>query len=440
LAEHGYEQLREAIVSGRLQPNERLVEAELSRELGVGRAVVRAALARLEQEGLVERERNRGARVRMISEREAVEILEARTVLEGLTARYAAERADAEAVRSLRSILAEMRSRLAAGDLLGASDQNALLHERMREAAEHPTSARLISGLRSQLVRFQYRTILVPGRSEHSYSEHEAIVEAIARHDPDAAEAAMRAHLSHVAAALHAATQDAAGVGPANGSAGASTRPSAPSSRPLAAPYAELAELGSATVYEAGGRRGYVDAELIQAVPGSRAAGPARTVRCGQDDNLMVHAAIAEAEPGEILVLTMPEPRPVALVGDLLATQARERGVAALLIDASIRDVEELAEMGLPIWARWVRVRGAGKDVAGTIGAPVEVGGATIRQGDVVVLDADGVAVVEHERLDEVLAASRERAERERVKRAKLQQGALSYDLDGLRERVERTR
>jgi 4-hydroxy-4-methyl-2-oxoglutarate aldolase len=440
LAEQGYEQLREAIVSGRLQPNERLVEAELSRELGVGRAVVRAALARLEQEGLVERERNRGARVRMISEREAVEILEARTVLEGLTARYAAERADAEAVRGLRSILAEMRSRLAAGDLLGASDQNALLHERMREAADHPTSARLISGLRSQLVRFQYRTILVPGRSEHSYSEHEAIVEAIARHDPDAAEAAMRAHLSHVAAALHAATQDAAGVAPTNGSAGASARPSAPASRPLLAPYAELAELGSATVYEAGGRRGYVDAELIQAVPGSRAAGPARTVRCGQDDNLMVHAAIAEAEPGEVLVLTMPEPRPVALVGDLLATQARERGVAALLIDASIRDVEELAEMGLPIWARWVRVRGAGKDVAGTIGEPVEVGGASIRQGDVVVLDADGVAVIERERLDEVLHASRERAERERVKRAKLQQGEVSYDLDGLRERVEGAR
>ncbi len=453
MAEQGYEQLREAIVSGRLQPNERLVEAELSRELEVGRAVVRAALARLEQEGLVERERNRGARVRMINEREAVEILEARTVLEGLTARYAAKRADAEAVRNLRAILTEMRARLESGDLLGASDQNARLHERLREAADHPTSARLIAGLRSQLVRFQYRTILVPGRRERSYSEHEAIVEAIARNDPDGAEAAMRAHLSHVAEALHAATQDAAAIGLGNGTAGASAKPglgndtaaanakpSVPVAKPLQAPYAELAELGSATVYEAGGRRGYVDADLIQAVPGSRAAGPARTVRCGQDDNLMVHAAIAEAQEGEILVLTMPEARPVALVGDLLATQARERGVAALLIDASIRDVEELREMGLPIWARWVRVRGAGKDVPGTIGEPVEVGGAQIRQGDVVVLDADGVAVVEQERVEEVLAASRERAERERMKRAKLQQGALSYELDGLRERVEGAR
>jgi 4-hydroxy-4-methyl-2-oxoglutarate aldolase len=199
----------------------------------------------------------------------------------------------------------------------------------------------------------------------------------------------------------------------------------------------ELAELGSATVYEAGGRRGYVDADLVQVVAGSRVAGPARTVICGQDDNLMVHAAMAAVQPGEVLVLTMPEPRPVALVGDLLATQAKAQGAAAILVDASVRDVEELAELGLPIWARWVRVKGAGKDGVGSIGEPVTVGGARIRTGDVLVLDADGVAVVESERVEEVLAASRERLERERVKREKLQAGELSYDLDGLREKVE---
>jgi 4-hydroxy-4-methyl-2-oxoglutarate aldolase len=201
--------------------------------------------------------------------------------------------------------------------------------------------------------------------------------------------------------------------------------------------YDELARLGSATVYEAGGRRGYVDLDLVQVVPGSRVAGPARTVRCGQDDNLMVHAVMAELEPGEVIVLTMPEPRPVALVGELLATQARVHGATGMLIDASVRDLEELAELGLPIWARWVRIRGAGKDEAGVIGGPVTVGGTVIRQGDVVVLDADGAAVVERERVDEVLAASRERGERERVKRAKLEAGALSYELDGLRARVE---
>lgn len=199
----------------------------------------------------------------------------------------------------------------------------------------------------------------------------------------------------------------------------------------------ELADLGSATVYEAGGRRGYVDLDLIQVLAGSRAAGPARTVRCGQDDNLMVHAVMSKVQPGEVIVLTMPEPRPVALVGDLLATQAKARGAAGMLIDASVRDIETLAELDLPIWARWVRVRGATKEIPGTIGEPVQVGGATIRQGDIVVLDADGAAVVEADRMADVLEASRERERNERVKRVKLAAGNLSYDLDGLRERVE---
>jgi 4-hydroxy-4-methyl-2-oxoglutarate aldolase len=198
---------------------------------------------------------------------------------------------------------------------------------------------------------------------------------------------------------------------------------------------AELARLGSATVYEAGGRRGYVDCDLVQVVPGSRACGPARTVVCAQDDNLMVHAVMERIEPGDVVVLTMPTPAPVALVGDLLATQAKVAGAAALLIDASVRDVEELAEMGLPIWARWVRVKGATKDALGEIDVPVEVGGATIRPGDLVVLDADGVAVVEAERADEVLEASLAREQREAVKRERLQGGALSWEIDGLKEK-----
>ena len=201
--------------------------------------------------------------------------------------------------------------------------------------------------------------------------------------------------------------------------------------------FEELAQLGTATVHEAAGRAPIVDAPLVQVVPGSRAAGPARTVRCGQDDNPMVHAAVAEARPGEVLVLTMPEPAPVALVGELLATQAKARGVAALLIDGAVRDLDELRELGLPIWTRYVRVRGADKRVRGAIGEPVTVAGATIRQGDAVVLDADGAVVVEREHVEEVLAAARERADREREKRAKFQAGALSYDLDGLRELVE---
>ena len=201
--------------------------------------------------------------------------------------------------------------------------------------------------------------------------------------------------------------------------------------------YAELAQLGSATVYEAAGRAGLVDVPLTRIVPGTRAAGPARTVRCGPGDNLMVHAALDRTQPGDVLVLTLPEPEPYALVGELLATQAKVRGAAAVLVDAAVRDVEELEELGLPIWARWISIRGATKDAVGTLDEPVQVGSATIAPGDAVVLDADGAAVVPAARLDEVLAASRERAERELVKRAKLEAGALSYDLDNLRARVE---
>jgi 4-hydroxy-4-methyl-2-oxoglutarate aldolase len=211
-----------------------------------------------------------------------------------------------------------------------------------------------------------------------------------------------------------------------------------PATRATEDALAQLARLGSATVYEGGGRGGYVDADLIQIVPGSQVAGPARTVRCGQDDNLMVHAAMAVVQPGDVLVVTMPEPAPVALVGELLAVQAKLRGAAAVLVDASVRDVDELAGMGLPIWARWVRIKGATKAHVGEIDVPVTVGGADIRPGDVLVLDGDGAAVVEKERVDEVLAAALEREAREAVKRERLEDGALSWEIDGLREKAER--
>ena len=196
------DEIRQAIVTGRLQPNERLTEASLSQTLGVGRSAVRTALARLEHEGLIEHERHRGARVRLVDEHEAVEILEARAVLEGLAARHAAQRATDEDIVDLRAVLHRMRSMLDRGDLLGASDENVVLHERLLEVGAHATAARLIGTLKSQLVRFQYRTILLPGRSERAYHEHVAIVDAVASRNPWAAEAAMRTHLSHVAEAL----------------------------------------------------------------------------------------------------------------------------------------------------------------------------------------------------------------------------------------------
>jgi DNA-binding GntR family transcriptional regulator len=200
--EECYVRLREAIMREEFLPNERLIEMDLAQSLGTGRAAIRTALARLEQEGLVQRERYRGARVRLISETEAVEILEVRAALESLVARYAALNATPEDCDALLMLLVEQRHYIDEGDLLQASEVNGRLHQKLLHMAQHATATRHLEMLKSQNVRFQYRTILVPGRSEHSYQEHRAIIEAVANHDPDSAEAAMHLHLSHVAEAL----------------------------------------------------------------------------------------------------------------------------------------------------------------------------------------------------------------------------------------------
>jgi 4-hydroxy-4-methyl-2-oxoglutarate aldolase len=201
-----------------------------------------------------------------------------------------------------------------------------------------------------------------------------------------------------------------------------------------------LSQLGVATVYEASGREGLIDVPLIQLLPGSRAAGPARTVLCGQDDNLMVHAVIEQIRPGEVLVLTMPEPGPVALIGELLATQVKVRKAAGILVDAAIRDVDELVELGLPIWTRFVCVKGATKSKVGELNVTVSIGGAQISPSDIVVLDADGGVCVRQGRAVEVLGASEARFEKEASLREKLEAGETSYDLHGLREVVEKDR
>lgn len=201
--------------------------------------------------------------------------------------------------------------------------------------------------------------------------------------------------------------------------------------------YAALARLGVATVHEAAGRVGIIDLPLTQVVPGSRVAGPARIALCATGDNTMVHAVIAHAKPGDILVLTSSEPAPVALVGDMLATQARTLGVAGILVDGAVRDFDELVEIGLPIWARFVRAQGATKGEVGQIDVPVVVGGAEIRPGDLVVMDCDGALALPTERVDEVLTLALTREAKERVMRERYAAGELSYDLNGLREVVE---
>jgi DNA-binding GntR family transcriptional regulator len=197
-----YDALREAIVRGDIAPNGRLVEADLSQTFAMSRGAVRTALIRLEQEGLVVREPHRGARVRQVSDDEAVEILQARAVLEGLAVRQTAERIDDPGRARLEACLARQREQLESGDLLGASDANADLHAALLELSEHATAIRLIHALNAQTVRYQYRTILIPGRPAASVAEHAAIVEATVAGRADEAENAMRRHLFNVAEAV----------------------------------------------------------------------------------------------------------------------------------------------------------------------------------------------------------------------------------------------
>ena len=200
--EDGYRRLRDAILTGVLVPNQRLVEAEMSSTFQLPRAAVRTALLRLEHEGLIEREPHRGARVRLVSQKEAVEILQARAALEGLAAQRAALKIDAAGAEELQEILDRQRAALEEEDLLGASDVNAQLHAKLVELSGHATAQRLIKSLNSQMVRFQFRTILIPGRPSQSLEEHRGIVRAVIEGDPDEAERAMRRHLNNVAQAL----------------------------------------------------------------------------------------------------------------------------------------------------------------------------------------------------------------------------------------------
>src|SRR5260370_10947306 len=190
-----YRRLREGIIAGRFQPNERLVEANLSRMLSAGRTPVRAALVRLDQEGLVTREHNRGARVRLVSDQEALQIEEVRAALERLLARQAAAQATSNDIRELRHVLVDMRKRLSSGDAIGYSELNPKFHQLIWTTARNPTAGRLVGTLKSQSLRFQYQTMLRPGRPARSLREHELIFPAIAAHDPAAPHAAMRDHL-----------------------------------------------------------------------------------------------------------------------------------------------------------------------------------------------------------------------------------------------------
>ena len=198
------EALRVAILEGEYAPGQRLVEIDLCRRFCATRFVVRAALQELSAQGLVGFERNKGARVRVVSIAEAIEITEVRSLLEGLQAARAAERVTPAHAAELRAIVNDMRAAVARAELLRYSDLNARLHAAIREIAAHETSGRLLRQLRDQTIRHQFRLALVPGRPTVSLAQHEAIVAAVTASDPAAAERARHDHLRSVIDALRA--------------------------------------------------------------------------------------------------------------------------------------------------------------------------------------------------------------------------------------------
>jgi DNA-binding GntR family transcriptional regulator len=198
------EALRAAILAGEFAPKQRLVEVDLCERFGTSRFMLRAAMQELAAQGLVEFQRNRGARVRDVSLAEAIEITEVRILLEGLLTARAAERATKADTAMLRKVVKDMRLAVARSELLTYSNLNAQLHAAIRDIAGHETASRLLRQLRDQTVRHQFSLSLVPGRPAVSLPQHEAIVAAIGARNPQEAEQAMHAHLQSVIDAFRA--------------------------------------------------------------------------------------------------------------------------------------------------------------------------------------------------------------------------------------------
>ena len=196
--EGAYRCLRAAITDGTYRPNQRLTETELAGALGVSRPTVRAILIRLEQEGLVVIEPNRGASVRSFDVAEALRTLRLREVLEGLTASLAAELATAEELAAMSQVVDQMAKLVEDGDLLAYSSLNAKLHRSVVQAARDERIEKLLASLNYALIRYQYRTVLVPGRKDESLREHRDIVARLQARDCQGAEEVMRRHVSHV--------------------------------------------------------------------------------------------------------------------------------------------------------------------------------------------------------------------------------------------------
>lgn len=198
-----------------------------------------------------------------------------------------------------------------------------------------------------------------------------------------------------------------------------------------------LGDAGVATVHESAGRTGLLPPGIRPIQRGLSIAGSAVTVKCTAGDNLMVHAAVEVVQPGDVLVVAVSEPSTHGMFGELLATSLLARGCTGLIIDAGVRDTAELKEMGFGVWSRAVHAQGTVKESPGSVNVTVTIGGQSVKPGDVVVADDDGVVVVDRASATRVLQAAKDRTAREQRVRERLRRGELGVDLYGLRERLE---